>query len=256
MINKVVPTFDQAVADVPDGAVIHFGGFASPFNTPNLLIAALARQGATGLTAVSTWMGLGEAMDRERAASLASLLDWPVDSFDVGRLAELGRIRHAVTSFPVASSPRQRSPFEHRLEAGEATVEVQGQGTIAERIRAAKAGIAAFYTPVGPGTFVADGKEVRDFDGVPHVLERALHADFALIRARAADRHGNLAYHGPRTFNQTMAGAATVTIAEVDAVVPLGALEPDAIHTPGVYVQRVVVRPATPVAAASWREPR
>jgi 3-oxoacid CoA-transferase A subunit len=254
MIDKVVPSFDDAVADIPDGAVIHFGGFASPFNTPNELIAALARQGATRLTAVSTWMGLGAELEARRAAQLAALLDWPADSFDLGYLAALGRIRHAITSFPVASSPRDRSPFERLLEAGEATVEVTGQGSLAERIRAARAGIAAFYTPVGPGTFVAEGKELRDFDGVPHVLEHALRADFALIRARAADRHGNLVYHGPRTFNQTMAGAATVTIAEVDEVVPLGALEPDAIHTPGVYVQRVVVRPRE--AAGSWREPR
>jgi 3-oxoacid CoA-transferase subunit A len=120
-------------------------------------------------------------------------------------------------------------------------------------VRAARAGIAAFYTPVGPGTRVAEGKEVRDFNGVPHVLEHAQPGDFALIRAYQADRYGNLIFRGPRTFNQTMAGAATITIAEVDEVVPLGALGPDQIHTPGVYVQRVVVRPATPVS--SWQDP-
>lgn len=257
MIDKVVPTFDAAVADIMDGAVIHFGGFASPFNTPNLLIAALARNGASGLTAISTWMGTGAELDRRRAEALAHLLDWPADSFDIGYLAELGRIRRAITSFPAASSPRDRAPFERLLEAGAAEVEVIGQGSLAERIRAARAGIAAFYTPVGPGTFVAEGKELRDFDGVAHVLEHALHADFALIRARRADRFGNLVFHGPRSFNETMAGAATVTIAEVDEVVPLGTLEPDAIHVAGVYVQRVVVRP--PDAATvpvSWREPR
>ena len=126
-------------------------------------------------------------------------------------------------------------------------MEVLGQGSIAERIRSARAGIPAFYTPVGVGTFVAEGKEVRNFDGVPHILETALRADFALIRAERADRFGNLIYRGPRTFNETMAGAAEITIAEVDAIVPLGELAPDAIHTPGVYVQRVVVRPSSPL---------
>ena len=139
------------------------------------------------------------------------------------------------------------------LRRGEAEVEVQGQGSIAERIRCARAGIPAFYTPVGVGTFVAEGKELRDFDGVPHILETALRADFALIRAERADRYGNLIFRGPRTFNETMAGAAEVTIAEVDEVVPLGELAPDAIHTPGVYVQRVVVRPSAP--HDDWRAP-
>ena len=254
MIDKLVPSFDAAVADIPDGAVIHFGGFASPFNTPNELIAAVARLGVTGLTAISTWMGLGEEMARSRAAALGALR----------RLAgrELRRrLPRGARAHPARDHVVPRRVFAARAVAVRAAaggrrgeVEVTGQGTLAERIRAAKAGIAAFYTPVGPGTAVADGKEARDFDGVPHVLEHALPADFALIRAQAADRFGNLVYHGPRTFNQTMAGAATVTIAEVDEVVPLGALDGDAIHTPGVYVQRVVVRPRTP--HASWQEPR
>jgi len=135
----------------------------------------------------------------------------------------------------------------------EAEVEVIGQGSLAERIRAARAGIAAFYTPVGPGTVVAEGKEVRDFEGVPHLLEHALHADFALIRAWKADRYGNLIFRGARTFNETMCGAARITVAEVDEVVPLGDLAPDQVHVAGVYVQRVVVRPSKP--AASWQDP-
>jgi acyl CoA:acetate/3-ketoacid CoA transferase alpha subunit len=109
MIDKVLASFDEAVADIADGAVIHFGGFASPFNSPNQLIAALARRGASGLTAISTWMGTGPELDRRRAEALADLLDWPADSFDIGYLAELGRIRRAVTSFPAASSPRDRA---------------------------------------------------------------------------------------------------------------------------------------------------
>ena len=251
MINKVVGSFDEAVADVPSGAMVHFGGFENPHNTPNYLFAALARQGADQLTGVSTFAGYGEEV--LRALTKRRGLPFPVDGWDLGLIAGLGRLRKLITSFPNGNSRELLYPFEEVLRRGEAEVEVLGQGSIAERIRCARAGIAAFYTPVGVGTFVAEGKEVRDFDGVPHLLETALKADFALIRAHRADRFGNLVYRGPRTFNETMAGAAGVTVAEVDEVVPLGDLGPDAIHTPGVYVQRVVVRPSTP--HDDWRAP-
>ena len=251
MINKVVGSFDEAVADVPSGAMVHFGGFANPHNTPNYLFAALARQGADQLTGVSTFAGYGEEV--LRALTERRGLPFPVDGWDLGLIAGLGRLRKLITSFPNGNSRELLYPFEEVLRRGEAEVEVLGQGSIAERIRCARAGIAAFYTPVGVGTFVAEGKEVRDFDGVPHLLETALKADFALIRAHRADRYGNLVYRGPRTFNETMAGAAGVTVAEVAEVVPLGELGPDAIHTPGVYVQRVVVRPSTP--HDDWRAP-
>ena len=251
MINKVVGSFDEAVADVPSGAMVHFGGFANPHNTPNYLFAALARQGADELTGVSTFAGYGEEV--LRALTERRGLPFPVDGWDLGLIAGLGRLRKLITSFPNGNSRELLYPFEEVLRRGEAEVEVLGQGSIAERIRCARAGIAGFYTPVGVGTFVAEGKEVRDFDGVPHLLETALKADFALIRAHRADRFGNLVYRGPRTFNETMAGAAGVTVAEVDEVVPLGELGPDAIHTPGVYVQRVVVRPPAP--HDDWRAP-
>ena len=251
MINKVVGSFDEAVADVPSGAMVHFGGFANPHNTPNYLFAALARQGADQLTGVSTFAGYGEEV--LRALTERRGLPFPVDGWDLGLIAGLGRLRKLITSFPNGNSRELLYPFEEVLRRGEAEVEVLGQGSIAERIRCARAGIAAFYTPVGVGTFVAEGKDVRDFDGVPHLLETALKADFALIRAHRADRYGNLVYRGPRTFNETMAGAARVTVAEVAEVVPLGDLGPDAIHTPGVYVQRVVVRPSTP--HDDWRAP-
>lgn len=252
MIDKVVSTFDEAVRDVPSGAMLHFGGFASPRNTPNYLFAALARQGASELTGVSTFAGHGEEVMRTLMARRPGLQD-PLDGWDLGLLAGLGRLRKLITSFPVSNSRELLYPFEHELTSGRAEVEVLGQGSIAERIRCARAGIPAFYTPVGVGTFVAEGKELREFDGVPHILETALRADFALIRAERADRFGNLVYRGPRTFNETMAGAAEVTVAEVDEVVPLGDLAPDAIHTPGVYVQRVVVRPSTP--HDDWQTP-
>ena len=251
MINKVVASFDEAVRDVPPGAMVHFGGFANPHNTPNYLFAALARQGADQLTGVSTFAGYGEEV--LRALTERRGLPFPVDGWDLGLIAGLGRLRKLITSFPNGNSRELLYPFEQVLRRGEAEVEVLGQGSIAERIRCARAGIPAFYTPVGVGTFVAEGKEVRDFDGVPHLLETALRADFALIRADRADRFGNLVYRGPRTFNETMAGAADVTVAEVREIVPLGDLGPDEIHTPGVYVQRVVVRPSTP--HDDWRVP-
>jgi len=136
---------------------------------------------------------------------------------------------------------------------GKAVLELIGQGSLAERIRAAKGGIAAFYTPVGVGTVVENDKEVRQFDGRKYLLERALKGDFSLVRAHKADRYGNLVYRGSsRTMNATMAGASTVTIAEVDQVVEAGELDPECIVTPGVYVQRVVVRPRQP---RPWDEP-
>ncbi len=245
----MVATFDEAVADIQDGATIHFGGFASPFNSPSYLVAAVARRGATGLTAISTSMGRGMKYRDSQSPWLPPELR-PQDFFDVSLMAELGQLKKGITSFAVGARHDLIYPFEERLAEGTVEVEVLGQGSLAERIRCARAGIAAFYTPVGPGTDVAKGKEVRDFNGIPHVLETALYADFALIRAWKADRYGNLIFRGPRTFNETMAGAARITIAEVDEVVPLGDLKPDQIHTAGVYVQRVVVRPAAPVT--SW----
>ncbi len=252
MIDKTVATFDEAVADITDGAMIHMGGFASPFNTPSYLIAALARNGARNLTMATTSASTGPENARNIAASLADVVTWPSDYVELGLIARQGQIRKLITSFPTGTG-KVVWPFEERLNAGDAEVEVTGQGSLAERIRAARAGIAAFYTPVGPGTVVAEGKEVRDFDGVPHVLEHALHADFALVRAWKADRYGNLIFRGARTFNETMCGAARITVAEVDEVVPLGELAPDQVHVAGVYVQRVVVRPSTP--AASWQDP-
>jgi len=252
VIDKIVASFDDAVADIPDGATVHFGGFVSPWNSPSYLVAALARQGAGDLTAISTSMGRGPANARNQSPWLPDELV-PTDFWDIGLLAQLGRIQKGIASFAVGARHHLVYPFEERLAAGEVELELIGQGSLAERIRAARAGIAAFYTPVGPGTAVAEGKELRDFEGVPHVLETALQADFALVRAHQADRHGNLVMRGARTYNETMAGAATVTIAEVDEVVELGELAPDRIHVPGVYVQRVVGRPS--IATASWEEP-
>jgi 3-oxoacid CoA-transferase A subunit len=137
-----------------------------------------------------------------------------------------------------------QTPFEKGVASGDLVLELVPQGTLAERIRAGRAGIPAFYTPTGPGTIAAEDKESREFDGRTCLLERAIYGDFSLIRAHKADRYGNLVYRGTsRTFNATMAGASRVTIAEVDEVVEVGELDPEAIVTPGLYVQRVVVRP-------------
>ena len=253
MIDKLVGSFDEAVADVSDGACVMFGGFALPHNNPSYLIAALARRGTKDLAVIAASSGHGQADSAHRAAALAHLLEWPVDDWDLGILSEQRLIRHSISSFPSGYRRAIVWPFERLLEEGFATAEVTSQGTLAERIRCAKAGIAGFYTPVGVGTAVAEDKEVRDFNGVPYLFERALGADFAMVRAHRADRLGNLVYRGAPTYNTTMAGAATVTIAEVDEVVEAGVLAPDRVQTPGVYVQRVVVRPHPPRHA--WEEP-
>jgi 3-oxoacid CoA-transferase A subunit len=252
MIDKTVSTFDEALADVPSGASIHVGGFIGAGLSPSYLIAALARKAPRRLTIVCTHMGGGARRNRELANAAGGMMRMPQDYFDVGLLSELHLVAKGITTFPI-STRGSESPFERLLIDGEAEVELIGQGSLSERIRCARAGIAAFYTPVGVGTSVAGDKEVKEFDGVPHILERALFADFAIIRAHKADRYGNLIYKGPPSFSASMAGAARVTIAEVDEIVPLGDLNPQHVITPGAYVQRVVMRPSVPVS--SWEQP-
>lgn len=252
-INKRIATFDQAVADIPDGAVLHIGGFGGPAGWPSYLIAALARKGVRGLTVIGNNTGWGLGRGEQVRRHYATVMAFPPDFYDAGLLVERGQVSKGILTFAGSSSVSLEFPFEKLLREGKVELELIGQGSLSERIRAARAGIAAFYTPVGPGTAVAEGKEVRDFDGVPHVLERALKADFALIRAHRADRLGNLVYRGTgRTINATMAGAASVTIAEVDDIVEAGGLDPEIIVTPGVYVQRLVVVPNPPRA---WDAP-
>ena len=167
----------------------------------------------------------------------------PPDYDDGALLVALGRVKKAICAFPGAPWSGVMNPLQEKFFAGEIEVELVPQGTLAERIRAAKAGIGAFYTPTGVGTMVEEGKETRLIQGRKHVLEYAIKADFALIRAHRADRWGNLVYRGTsRTFNAVMAGAARVTIAEVDQIVGLGELEPEVIVTPAIYVDRIVAR--------------
>jgi 3-oxoacid CoA-transferase A subunit len=252
MINKVVASFDEAVRDLNDGAMLFLGGFALFAECPSYLIAAVARKGVRNLTIVGNNPGHGQTFLERLKTKMSPLLKFPDDFYDPGLLVERNQVRKGIIAFPAAIG-RAYTPLELKVMAGEIELETVAQGTLAERIRAGRAGIAGFYTPVGVGTFCEQGKEVREFGGRKHLLETAIKADFALIRAFKADRYGNLIYRGSaRTFNATMAGAATVTVAEVDQVVEPGELDPECIVTPGVYVQRVVARPRAPIP---WSEP-
>jgi 3-oxoacid CoA-transferase A subunit len=253
-VNKVVGSFDEAVADVPDGASVHIGGFTGSADHPSYLIAALARRGVKDLTIATNLSGFGPDQFALLQERMSTLLRFPKDFFSPGLLISRRQVRKGIFTFPIFPGSQIEAPFERLLKEGEVELELIGQGSLAERIRAARAGIAAFYTPVGVGTAVAHGKEVRWFDGKPHLLEHALKADYAIIRAHWSDRWGNLTFHGTaRTFNATMAGAATVTIAEVDDVVELGDLDPEHVVVPAPFVQRVVKRPSEPVAG--WETP-
>ena len=242
-VNKIVDSFDEAIKDVFDGAVILLGGFGNPGACPTWLIKALEKKGTKDLTVVGNTPGLGSAMINvmRKMGAVAMMPDWFDDG---GILAANGQVKHSICSFPVSPSPAVKTAFEVALEKKEMTVELLPQGTLAERCRAAKMGIAAFYTPTGPGTVIAEGKEVREFNGRPHVLEHAIEADFSFIRAHKADRRGNLIFRGTsRTLNAAFAGAAKVNIVEVDEVVELGELDPESIVTPGIWVDRIVARP-------------
>lgn len=232
MINKVVETFDEAVADIPDGAVIMIGNFAGPGGLPYYLVHALARRGTKGLTVVAnTAGGTGLTLEFE----------------DHRILFENRQVRKVIATFPFSPSPSRPSPAEKQIVAGEVELELVPQGTLAERIRCAAAGIPAFYTPTGYGTVIAKGKEVRWLNGRPCLLEHALSADYALVRAYRADKLGNLIYRGTqRQFNPIMAMAARVTIAEVDEIVEPGGLDPEAVITPGIFVHRIVKTKESP----------
>ena len=231
-VDKVVQSFAQAVEDVPNGAVIMMDGFGGAGGMPQQLILALRNQGARELTIISNTGGL---------VGFGVIAGQP--SVTHGILIESGQVKRLIASFPVSRSPSQPNPFELAYKRGEVEVEVVPQGTLAERIRAGGAGIAAFYTPAGVGTDAAVGKETRIIDGRDYLMEHALTADYAFIRAFKADHLGNLVYRGTsRSFNQLMAAAARLTIAEVDEIVEPGSLDPETVITPGVYVNRLVKR--------------
>ncbi|MBV9157630.1 MAG: CoA transferase subunit A [Acidobacteriaceae bacterium] len=214
-MNKTFSTADEAVADIFDGATVMLGGFGL-CGIPENLIAALVRKGVKGLHTISNNMG--------------------IDGFGMGLMLEAGMIASHIGSYV-----GENRLLESMVIAGKLKVTLVPQGTLAERIRAGGAGIPGFYTPTGVGTIVAEGKEIRDFEGRAYVLERGLTADFALIKAWRGDRSGNLLYRKTaRNFNPMMATAAKVTIAEVEELVESGAIDPDQVMTPGIYVKRLV----------------
>jgi len=231
-VDKVVKSARDACADIPEGATVLAGGFGL-CGIPENSIRALRELGTKGLTLVSNNCG--------------------VDDFGLGILLRNRQIVKMVSSYV-----GENKEFERQYLSGELEVELCPQGTLAERLRAGGAGIPAFYTPTGAGTAVSDGglplkygadgavakmspkKEVRDFNGKPHVLEHAIVGDFAIVKAWKGDRFGNLVYrHTAMNFNPMMAAAGKITIAEVEEIVEVGALDPDTIHTPGIYVQRI-----------------
>lgn len=213
-MNKVVKDAREAIQGITDGMTLMVGGFGLS-GIPENSITALVESGVKDLTCISNNAG--------------------VDDFGLGLLLQKRQIKKMISSYV-----GENAEFERQLLAGELEVDLIPQGTLAERCRAGGAGIPAFFVPAGYGTEVAEGKEVREYNGKPHLLELALTADFAIVKAWKGDTHGNLIYrHTANNFNQAMATAGKITIAEVEELVPAGELDPNQIHTPGIFVQRI-----------------
>jgi len=213
-MNKIVSSADEAVRDIPDGATVMIGGFGLCGNPENL-IRALVKKNARNLTTISNNAG--------------------VDGVGVGLLLANGQITHHIGTYV-----GENKLLEQMILTGKLKLDLVPQGTFSERIRAAGAGIPAFYTPTGVGTVVAENKDTREFDGRMYVMEHALKADFAFVKAWKGDKWGNLVYRKTaRNFNPMMATAARVTIAEVEHLVEVGELDPDSIHTPSIFVKRI-----------------
>lgn len=214
MINKKVNSVEEALSGIQDGMTIMLGGFGL-CGIPENSIAELVRKNVKELTCISNNAG--------------------VDDFGLGLLLHKKQIKKMISSYV-----GENAEFERQMLSGELDVELTPQGTLAEKCRAAQAGIPAFYTPAGYGTEVAEGKEVKEFNGKPHILEHAFEADFSIVKAWKGDHAGNLIFKGTaRNFNPCMCGAAKITIAEVEELVPAGELDPNQIHTPGIFVQRI-----------------
>lgn len=213
-MNKVVANADEAIKNIQDGAVLMLGGFGL-CGIPENCIAALVRKGVKDLTCISNNAG--------------------IDDFGIGLMLQKKQVRKMISSYV-----GENAEFERQLLSGELEVELIPQGTLATRCLAAGYGMPAIYTPAGAGTEVAEGKEIRSFNGKEHLLEYAFEADYAIVKAWKGDAEGNLIYHETaRNFNPLMAMAGKVTIAEVEYLVPAGQLDPDCIHTPGIYVQTI-----------------
>ncbi len=227
MKQKVYPSFEAAVADIPDGATFMAPGFGN-VGVPRNLLLALHQQGAKGLTGISNNAGALE------------------ERVHIGTLVEAGQVAKMICAFTAPTHPSRVTPFVEMYNNDEIEAELVPQGTLAERIRAAASGIGAFYTPTSVGTELAEGKEHREIHGRMHVLEYPLPADYGLIRAWKADTAGNLQFRlAQRNFNPIMAMASRVTIVEVETdIVEAGEIDPDHVHVPGVYVDRIVKIPS------------
>ncbi len=226
MINKIAGSMQEAVANLHDGASVMISGFGDA-GAPHELMQAVIDHGATDLTIISNNAGSGEA--------------------GIAALIKADRVRKVICSFPRQPASHH---FDNRYRAGEIELELVPQGNLAARIQAAGSGLGAIFTPTGFGTLLAEGKETRTIDGRNYVLELPIHADFALVKAQAGDRWGNLVYRkAARNFGPIMAMAAKTTIVQVSQIVELGALDPECIVTPGIFVSHVVQGPSAPAAA-------
>lgn len=213
-MSKIVKDATEAVCDIPDGAVIAIGGFGL-CGIPENCLAALVEKGIKNLTCISNNAG--------------------VDDFGIGLLLQKRQVKKMISSYV-----GENKLFESLVLSGELQIELTPQGTLAEKLRAGGAGIPAFFTPTGVGTVVANGKEVREFDGRKYVLERALKADFSIVKAWKGDALGNLVFRKTaRNFNPMIATAGKITIAEVEELVPVGSIDPDQVHVPAIYVKRI-----------------
>lgn len=214
MLNKLVKNADEAIHDIPDGAVIMLGGFGL-CGIPENCISALVKKGTKNLTCISNNAG--------------------VDDFGIGLMLKTRQVKKMISSYV-----GENAEFERQLLSGELEVELIPQGTLATRCMATGYGMPAIYTPAGVGTEVAQGKEIREFNGKQYLLEHAFNSDYAIVKAWKGDTHGNLIFRATsRNFNPLMAMAGKITIAEVEELVPAGELDPDMIHTPGIYVNRI-----------------
>jgi 3-oxoacid CoA-transferase A subunit len=238
--SKICASFAEAVRDIPDGAVIGFGGFAV-VGMPINLYGAVAAQGAKGLTCVSNSTRGGATL--------------PPEAPDMGQMIQNGQVKKVVCAFTAPTRASQRLILSEYVAKGLIEADLTPQGTLAERMRAAGAGIPAFYTPAAVGTELAQGRETRVFGGREYLLEHALPLDYAMIRAYQADEAGNLRFRrSQRNFNPIMAMAAQITVVEVEEeILPVGAIDPDDVHTPGIFVHRIVKIPPPP--EGWWPQP-
>jgi len=227
-MNKVIESFDEAVADIQDGATIMLGGFGIGIDTPFNLIRALSNRGAKELTLIANTPGPG----RQHAIEKWGITQWT----DANLLVENRQVKKFITTIAFPGTATERA-----ILAGEVEIEYIPQGTLAERIRAAGFGIGGFYVKTGAGTIITEGKEKRIINGEEYFLEMPLRADYALIKAHKADKFGNLIYRGnARSFNAVMAPAANITIVEVHDIVEVGELDPEVVVTPGIFVDRII----------------